>query len=174
MKIHAPQSGRSPRRIAHSAALLALALGSQAGCGREFFREWANHDVSEAIFEKSRDPRWRLDMFSVEPPALSRYADPYDPDRPPAPPDDFATQALSPVPQWPDNRLITPVEGTGYLDMLEAWQRERPQPAAAPAAPTTPPAAPTTPPAPPPDTPSPFQPAPERDAEAPRPRRAPS
>ena len=144
MKIHAPQSGRSPRRMARSAALLALALGSQAGCGREFFREWANHDVSEAIFEKSRDPRWRLDMFSVDPPALSRFADPYDPDRPPAPPDDLATQALSPVPQWPDNRLIMPVEGTGYLDMLEAWQRERPQPAAAPAAgqPTTPPATP--------------------------------
>ena len=113
--------------MARSAALLALALGSQAGCGREFFREWANHDVSEAIFEKSRDPRWRLDMFSVTPPALARYADPYDPDHPPAPPDDLATQALSPTPQWPDNRLITPVEGTGYLDMLEAWQRERPQ-----------------------------------------------
>ena len=176
MKIHAPQSGRSPRRMAHSAALLALALGSQAGCGREFFREWANQDVSEAIFEKSRDPRWRLDMFSVDPPALSRFADPYDPDRPPAPPDDLAAQALSPVPQWPDNRLITPVEGTGYLDMLEAWQRERPQRRRGPGRrrPTTPPAAPTTPPAPPPDAPSPFQPGPERRRRAPRPRRAPS
>ncbi len=156
MKTHAPQSGRTPRRIAHLAALLALAVGSQVGCGREFFREWANHDVSEAIFEKSRDPRWRLDMFSVDPPALSRFADPYDPDRPPAPPDDLASQALAPVPQWPDNRLITPVEGTGYLDMLESWRRERPQPAAAPAAPATP----TPPPAPAPDAPSPFRPAP--------------
>src|SRR3954465_15771104 len=87
MKIHAPQTGRTPRRMAHSAALLAFVLGSQAGCSREFFREWANQDASEAIFEKSRDPRWRLDMFSMEPPALSRYADPYDPDHPPAPPD---------------------------------------------------------------------------------------
>ena len=24
---------------------------------REFYREWANQDVSEAVFEKSRDPR---------------------------------------------------------------------------------------------------------------------
>ena len=34
----------------------------------------------------------------------------------------------SPAPQWPDNRLLIPVEGTGYLDMLEDWQRQRPDP----------------------------------------------
>jgi hypothetical protein len=110
------------------APILLLALATQSGCGREFFREWANQDVSEAVFEKSRDPRWFLPLFSIEPPAMSRYADPYDPDRPPAPPDDFATQSLSPVPQWPDHRLLIPVEGTGYLDMLEAWKRLRPEP----------------------------------------------
>src|SRR5690349_1706359 len=81
--------------------LLALALGAQLGCGREFFREWANQDVSEAVFEKSRDPRFRIDLFSIDPPALARYADPYDPDTPPAPPDDRATEALAPAPQWP-------------------------------------------------------------------------
>ena len=93
--------------------VIATALGAQAGCTREFFREWANQDVTEAVFEKSRDPRWRLDTFSIEPPALSRFADPYDQDFPPAPPDDPATEALSPVPQWPDNRLIVPVGGDG-------------------------------------------------------------
>jgi hypothetical protein len=98
-----------------------------AGCGREFFREWANQDASEVVFEKSRDPRWRLDMFSIEPPAMSRFANPYDPDFPPAPPDDYATEAMSPVPQWPDHRLLVPTEGTGYEDMLEAWAREQPQ-----------------------------------------------
>ncbi len=36
---------------------------------------------------------------------LSRFADPYDQDVPPAPPDDPAAEALSPTPQWPDNRL---------------------------------------------------------------------
>ncbi len=74
-----------PRRGGRLAALALLALGSQAGCGREFYREWANQDVSEAVFEKSRDPRWRLDMFSNDPPAMARFADPYDPDRPPGP-----------------------------------------------------------------------------------------
>jgi len=100
-----------------------LALGTQAGCGREFYREWANQDASEAIFEKSRDPRYRIDQFSWEPPALARFADPYDRDRPPAPPDDFAAQSLSPVPQWPDHRLIMPVEGTGYLKVLDQGPR---------------------------------------------------
>ena len=34
---------------------------------------------------------------------------------------------LSPVPQWPDNRLIVPAEATTYLDMMEGWMRERDQ-----------------------------------------------
>jgi hypothetical protein len=111
-------------RLGVGAVLAALAVGPQGGCTREFYREWANQDVSEAVFEKSRDPRWRIDMWSVEPPALSRFADPYDPEAPPAPPDDVATEALSPVPQWPSNRLIVPVEGTGYVELLEYWQRQ--------------------------------------------------
>ena len=119
-----PRDGGRALRLGTGAILLAaLTVGGQSGCTREFFREWANQDVSEAIFEKSRDPRWRLDTFSIEPPALSRHADPYDQDAPPAPPDDIPAEALSPVPQWPSNRLIVPVEGTGYLDLLEYWQR---------------------------------------------------
>src|SRR3954451_2296335 len=124
MTLSADPTIRPRRSRVRGPLLVALALGAQAGCTREFFREWANQDVSEAIFEKSRDPRWRLDTFSVEPPALARFADPYDPDVPPAPPDDAATEALSPVPQWPDNRLMMPAEGTGYLDMLERWRAE--------------------------------------------------
>src|SRR3954451_6738939 len=130
--------------------LLALALGAQLGCGREFFRQWANQDVSEAIFEKSRDPRFRLDMFSIEPPAQARFADPYDPDVPPAPPDDRAAEAMSPVPQWPEHRLITPVEGTGYLDMLETWNQQRPNPATTTPVPPPAPARTVEPPNPPP------------------------
>ena len=76
-------------------------------------------------------PRWRLDLFTIEQPMLSRYADPYDQDIPPAPPDDPAAEALSPVPQWPDNRLLMPVEGTGYQDLLEYWRRDEAAKAAA-------------------------------------------
>ena len=124
-----------PRRRSGRVVLFALfALGSQVGCSREFFREWANSDVSEAVFEKSRDPRWRMDIFSIEPPSLARFANPYDPDRQPAPPDDFSTQSLSPVPQNPDHRLIMPAEGTGYLTILDEGPRyESPPPQPPPA-----------------------------------------
>jgi hypothetical protein len=125
--------GRRTRRGRASGLALVLALApGLTGCTREFFREWADQDVTEAVFEKSRDPRWRMEMFSIEPPSLSRFADPYDPDRPPAPPDDRASEALNPVPQWPIHRLITPVEGTGYNDMLEAGPRYEPEEAKQP------------------------------------------
>ncbi len=124
-RIRRKRSDALSRRLRRGAILTLLAVGSQAGCTREFFRDWANQDAAEAVFEKSRDPRWRLDAFSIEPPAMSRFADPYDPEFPPAPPDDPATEALSPVPQWPDHRLIVPVESTGYIDMMEGWMRER-------------------------------------------------
>lgn len=106
-------------------ALAIAALAASPGCTREFFRNWADQDVTEAIFEKSRDPRHRIDLFTITPPPTSRYADPYDPDRPPAPPDDYVAQELNPQPQRPRHRLITPAEGTGYLDLLEQWRRER-------------------------------------------------
>jgi hypothetical protein len=108
------------------AALALFVAGTQSGCTRQFFREWANQDATEVIFEKSRDPRWRLDIFSWEPPVLSRFADPYNRDFPPAPPDDYPSEALSPVPQWPDNRLLVPGEGTGYLDLMESWRPKPP------------------------------------------------
>ncbi|MGC8641445.1 MAG: hypothetical protein ACP5XB_16390, partial [Isosphaeraceae bacterium] len=115
------------RKLQRVALLALMGLGSLSGCSREFYREWANQDASEAVFEKSRDPRWRLDAFSIEPPAMSRFADPYDPEFLPAPPDDPTTEMLSPVPQWPDNRLLVPAESTAYLDMMEGWMRERDQ-----------------------------------------------
>ncbi|MDX2038934.1 MAG: TolC family protein [Isosphaeraceae bacterium] len=176
MKSHTinPIRTARPDRRVRSFLLFAVVVLGQAGCGREFFREWANQDVSEAVFEKTRDPRWRLDLFSHTPPAMSRFADPYDPDNPPAPPDDFAAAALSPVPQNPNNRLIVPVEGTGYLTMLEQWLRERPEddkdtvggpvPAESMPAgmgrPEVDPGSTTSPPPPAGDAPSPFVPAP--------------
>jgi hypothetical protein len=127
MKTFEPSPRPHSRRLG-PIAVLALALGVLSGCGREFYRQWANQDASEAVFEKSRDPRFRLDMFSIDPPSMARHADPYDPDVPPAPPDDHTTEALAPAPQWPGNRLLVPVEGTGYLDMLDNWARQTPYP----------------------------------------------
>src|SRR5512142_1932017 len=51
---NAGAAGRHLRRAASIALLLVMV---QSGCSREFYREWANQDASEAVFEKSRDPR---------------------------------------------------------------------------------------------------------------------
>ncbi|QDV36809.1 TolC family protein [Tautonia plasticadhaerens] len=143
-------------------ALAIAALAASPGCTREFFRNWADQDVTEAIFEKSRDPRHRIDLFTITPPPTSRFSDPYDPDRPPAPPDDYVAQELNPQPQRPRHRLITPAEGTGYLDLLEQWRRERgprrrPVDVTVDTGPSMDEAAP-----PPSRTPSPFPPDPNR------------
>ncbi len=146
----------APRRLFRGVTVglaLGAALAPQFGCGREFFRQWADQDASEAVFEKSRDPRWRIDAFTIEPPALSRFANPYDIDRPPAPPDDRATEALAPTPQWPHHRLLVPQEGTGYLDMLEKGPRYTAPPPAPPVTGVIPPVEPQPP---EPATPSPF------------------
>lgn len=141
MKTH--HTRKVTRRRSRIARLgLGVALGL-TGCGREFYRNWSDQDVTEAVFEKSRDPRWVLPIFTIEPPSMSRFADPYDPDRPPAPPDDPAAEALSPVPQWPHHRLLIPTEGTGYLKMLEQWRTDfptaaKPDTAAAPSEPPRP------------------------------------
>ena len=159
-----PRARQLTRRKIGRSALAGLAVGlgltSQVGCGREFFRHWADQDVSEAIFEKSRDPHARLEKFTMEPPATSRFANPYDVDRQPAPPDDPMTQALSPTPQFPYHRLMVPAEGTAYLDMMNGGPRyESPPPQATP-----PPVVPSTdprnnPPPPDPGTPNTFRPA---------------
>ena len=128
MKRRATDPRRDPDAASARAMLALLAALAPLGCGREFFREWANQDVSEAIFEKSRDPRWRIDVFSIDPPGWRGTPTPTTATSRPRPPDDYATQALSPVPQWSYNRLIVPVEGTGYLAMLEQFQSEHPTP----------------------------------------------
>ena len=106
-----------------------LALGPGLGCGREFFRQWADQDVSEAIFEKSRDPRWRLKTFldrarrrcrgSPTPttPTGRRRRRTTTPPRPSRPRRSSRTI-----------RLMTPAEGTGYIEMLAAGPRYRAPP----------------------------------------------
>src|SRR5262249_11651878 len=55
----------------------------------------------------------------------ARFADPYNPDRPPYPPDDFAARLLSPNPQHPTRRSgVGRVDGEGYLHILEEWDAE--------------------------------------------------
>jgi hypothetical protein len=95
------------------------------GCTRPFFRQRADHEVAEVLQEKDVEPAWALNNYYVYPHPLARFADPSNPDRPPMPPDDPAAWYLAPQPQKPKH--VAYFEGTGYLDVLAAWDAENRQ-----------------------------------------------
>ena len=65
--------------------LLATVVGF--GCQRAYYYKQADQDAAALIDEKSDDPRWGFDEFSVQVNARSRYANDVDPVRPPMPPE---------------------------------------------------------------------------------------
>ena len=101
-------------------ALVSLVVG--AGCTRKFFREMADKDVAGVITQKNVFPDWAVKNWHVYPDPRSRFADPFNPDRPPYPPDDYAARLLSPNPQHPTKRTGTGrFDGEGYLTLLRQW-----------------------------------------------------
>src|SRR5207248_11111884 len=102
-------------------ALLVLA-SLLPGCGRTFFRNQADREVAEVLKEKDVSPAWTIQNFHVYPDPLARFADSTKPDRPPMPPDDPGAWLLAPNPQRP--KAVALVQGTGYLELLAAWDRE--------------------------------------------------
>ena len=50
------ETGKRRLRLGRGPILAVLAVATQVGCTREFFREWANMDVSEAVFGKEPRP----------------------------------------------------------------------------------------------------------------------
>jgi outer membrane protein TolC len=108
-----------------SGIFLVLGLGlAEEGCTRRFYRHEADKEVEQVLGEKDKYPAWTIDQFHVYPDPHSRFADPTNPDRPPKPPDDPAAFDLAPNPQKPGHAGIALVEGTGYLDLLDAWDKE--------------------------------------------------
>jgi outer membrane protein TolC len=61
-----------------------------SGCTRAFYRRQADRDTYQVIEERNQDPRWAVPRISVDTPPESRLHDPFNPDRPPMPPDDPA------------------------------------------------------------------------------------
>jgi outer membrane protein TolC len=116
-----PASGPRPTSLCGLSTLLlvvgALALG---GCTRHFFREHADKEAEAILKEKDRDP-WQIEQFHVYPDPRARFADLTCPDHPPMPPDDPGAYALSPNPQKPGKACVGLVQGTGYLELLAAW-----------------------------------------------------
>jgi hypothetical protein len=122
--------GRLPRLCWCLALALWCGLGS-SGCTRHYFRRHADEEVAEVLTEKDKYPAWKIEQWHVYPDSRSRFADPTDPDHPPMPPDDPAAYNLSPNPQRPGKAGVERVEGTGYLDLLAAWDAENRAEAAA-------------------------------------------
>ncbi len=64
------------------------------GCQRAYYYKQADEDAAALINEKSDDPRWAIDDFSVTVNPRSRFSNDVDPVRPPMPPDDPKSSEL--------------------------------------------------------------------------------
>ena len=71
-----------------------LLLPIAVGCNRSHYRHQADHEVYGLVDRASRDPRWPLERFTVDPDPRSRMFDPFCPDLPPMPPDDPTSHRL--------------------------------------------------------------------------------
>jgi hypothetical protein len=117
-----------PRGIWRGVFWVALLLGLTAGiagCTRSFYRRSADREVNDILAEKDKYPQWKVEQWHVYPDARARFADTSNPDRPPMPPDDEAAWTMSPHPQKPSHHKgVVDEWGTGYLEMIKAWDAE--------------------------------------------------
>lgn len=85
----------------------------------------ADRDVAGVITQKNIFPDWSVQNWHVYPDPRARFADPFNPDRPPYPPDDYAARVLSPNPQRPTKKSgVGRFDGDGYLKLLAHWDAE--------------------------------------------------
>lgn len=113
---------RIPGRLPVWVVLLILA--GSAGCSRQHYRERADKDVEGVITQKNLFPEWGVENWHVYPDSRARYADCSNPDFPAYPPDDYAAWVLSPNPQKPGQGGTGRYEGTGYLELIQAWDTQ--------------------------------------------------
>jgi hypothetical protein len=110
------------------AGLFGLSLG---GCTRRFYRNRADLEVDDILTEKDQFPDWQIEQYHVYPDPRARFADDSNPDCPPMPPDDPASEEMAPNPQKPGHAGVRLIEGAGYLELLAAWDAENRAEAAA-------------------------------------------
>jgi hypothetical protein len=111
------------KRLLWLLAIVGLVAGLH-GCTRNFYRKSADREVNDILAEKDRYGPWKIEQFHVYPDPRARFADPTNPDRPAAPPDDDAAFKLAPHPQGPGFAGVGTVEGTGYLDAIKTWDND--------------------------------------------------
>lgn len=102
--------------------LIAVAL---TGCSRATYREWADRETYPVVDERVVCPQFGIGRTQVEPAPGSRLADPFDPDHPPKPPDDYSAALFMDRPggmrgssHWGKDGHTDQIEGPGWLECL--------------------------------------------------------
>jgi len=93
--IRIPSIPRALRSRSFITLAASAAIGcSMLGCSRAYYRKRADREVYGLIDQKAEDPRWALDLPTIQAQNDSRMFDPDNPDRPLMPPDDPASHQL--------------------------------------------------------------------------------
>lgn len=103
------------------AALLSMGIG---GCTRRFFRDRADKEVTNLLASKDHHEDWKIEFWRPYPDPKARFASPGNQDLPAMPEDDPAARLDSPNPQDSKRAGYGALEGTGYLEILEQFDRE--------------------------------------------------
>jgi len=103
-----------------AAAILAV------GCSRSHYRNSADRETYPIVAERQAlGPGYGIGRLQLEPPPWSRLADPFDPDRPPKPPDDPAAGVLMAHPykfagssHWGKDGHTDRIQPVGWAEVL--------------------------------------------------------
>lgn len=104
---------------------LLLVLAALVGCSRSHYREAADREAYPILGERIVSPAFDIGRTRVEPAPGSRLADPFDPDHPPKPPDDFSASLFMQKPdgrhgshKWGKDGNTHLIEGPGWEECL--------------------------------------------------------
>ncbi len=120
-----PSKQRNGLGAAWVCGILAGIALSLSGCTQQFYRMQADKEVKYLVTQKSNDPRWQFDSFTIGMDPRSRYFDPTDPDGPPMPYDDPASHLYmhciagkKAYPCWHSNGDWYGLENPRWKDLL--------------------------------------------------------
>jgi len=120
---------KSRDRVAAAAWVIPVLLISvviaAGGCSRTEHRLQADREAYNVIAERNVDPRWCASDYSIEIDPRSRYFDPCDPDHPPMPQDDPASNRYMHLvdgkkgwEHWYDNGVRAELENPAWREEL--------------------------------------------------------
>lgn len=110
--------------------IFSLVLLLAIGCNRSKYRQEADREAYTLIGEKMNRPEWVLPRVDIQVAPESRMFDPFDPDRPPMPPDDPVSHELMHCvdgkpnyPCWGQDGYTSDVQNPAWLESLPRDER---------------------------------------------------